>query len=168
MSLRSKSLVTVLACFACILAFGATARRDPQSEETAIRDLDKRWEEAIVAKDLDRTVAHYADDAAFLAPSAPASSGKAAIRTAWADLLKSPGLSLTFGPTTVRIAHAADMAYEIGTYTMGMDTPNGRVEDQGKYVVVWTKLGADWKVAADIFNSSRPPAAPPATPAATP
>ncbi len=160
MSLRSRVVVTVLAGFACVLVFDGAARRDPQSEETVIRELDRKWAEAIVAKDLDRTVAHYADDAAFLAPNAPATSGKAAIRTAWDDLLKTPGLSLTFGPTTVRIAHAADMAYEIGTYTMGLDGPSGRVEDDGKYVVVWTRIGGDWKVAADIFNTSRPPATP--------
>jgi len=109
---------------------------------------------------VDGTVAHYADDAAFLAPNAPATSGKTAIRAAWTDLLKSPGLSLSFGPTAVRIAHASDMAYEIGTYTMGLDAPGGRVEDEGKYVVVWTRVGGDWKVAADIFNSNRPAPAP--------
>ena len=52
------------------------------------------------------------------------------------------------------------MAYEIGTYTMGLDAPGGRVEDEGKYVVVWTRVGGDWKVAADIFNSNRPAPAP--------
>jgi ketosteroid isomerase-like protein len=36
-----------------------------------------------------------------------------------------------------------------------MDSPNGRIEDDGKYVVVWRKTGKGWQVAADIFNSSR-------------
>ncbi len=160
MSLGSRSLVMVLTCLSCTLASGATARRDPHSEETAIRALDRRWEEAIVAKDLDGTLAPYADDAAFLAPNAAVSSGKPAIRSAWAEFFKSPGLSLTFGPITVRVSRAADMAYEIGTYTMSLDGPNGRVEEQGKYVVVWTRMGSDWKVAADISNSSRPPTVP--------
>jgi ketosteroid isomerase-like protein len=48
------------------------------------------------------------------------------------------------------------MAYEIGTYEMAMDGPAGRIEDDGKYVVVWRKSDDGWKVAADIFNSSRP------------
>jgi len=160
MSLGSRSSITILACVACLFSFGASVRRGTQSEEQAIRELDRKWTEAIAARDLDATVAHYADDAAFLAPGAPVTSGRAAIRSAWGDLLKSPGLSLTFGPTVVRIAHAADMAYEIGTFTMAMDGPHGRVEDQGKYVVVWTRNGGDWRVAADIFNSSRPPSPP--------
>ena len=28
--------------------------------------------------------------------------------------------------------------------------------DTGKYVVVWRKIGSEWKAAADIFNSDLP------------
>ena len=31
-------------------------------------------------------------------------------------------------------------------------------EDVGKYVVVWRKVGDEWKAAADIFNSDKPAA----------
>jgi uncharacterized protein (TIGR02246 family) len=160
MSSRFESLVKILACLACLCALSAAARKEAPSEETVIRELDRKWVEGIAAKDLDSTVAHYADDAAFLAPNASVSTGKVAIRAAWEGLLKSPGLSLTFGPTTIRVARAGDMAYEIGTYKIGMDAPGGRAEDEGKYVYVWTRVGGDWKVAADIFNSSRSPIAP--------
>jgi uncharacterized protein (TIGR02246 family) len=160
-------MLPVLACAAALVALGATTRHDARPEETRIRDLDRKWSEAVAARDLDGTVAHYAEDAVFLSPNAPATSGKAAIRAAWKDLLLSPGLSLTFAPMSVRVAHAADMAFEIGSYTMGQDAPGGRVEDDGKYVVVWTRVGGDWKVAADIFNSNRPAAPAPPAPAAT-
>ena len=48
------------------------------------------------------------------------------------------------------------MAQEIGSYQLAMDGPNGRVEDDGKYLVVWRERSAGWEVAADMFNSSRP------------
>ena len=40
------------------------------------------------------------------------------------------------------------MALDRGTYRLG--------EDTGKYVVVWRKIGGEWKAAADIFNSDKP------------
>jgi len=160
------ALPIVFVCATALAALGATTRHDTRPEEARIRELVKKWNEAVAVRDLDGAVRDYADDASFLAPNAPIASGKVAIRTAWKDLLLSPGLSLTFGPLSVKVAHDADIAYEIGTYKMGVDAAGGRVEDQGKYVVVWTRAGADWKVAADIFNSDRPAPAAPAAPAA--
>lgn len=46
------------------------------------------------------------------------------------------------------------MAYEIGTCKLAFDGPKGRIKDNGKYVVVWTKASGEWKAAADIFNSN--------------
>ena len=160
-----RPLLFALVCAASLVAAGASTRHDARSEEGAIRDLDRKWSEAVAARDLDGAVAHYAEDASFLAPNAPAASGKAAIRAAWKDLLQSPGLSLTFAPVSVKVAHAGDMAYEIGSYRLGMDAPGGHTEDDGKYVLVWTRVGGDWRVTADIFNSNRPALPAPAAPA---
>ena len=48
------------------------------------------------------------------------------------------------------------MAYEIGTYALGFRGDKGLVQEKGKYVVVWKKVGGTWKAAADIFNSDGP------------
>jgi len=48
------------------------------------------------------------------------------------------------------------MAYDIETYQLNFDSDKGPVKDVGKYVVVWTKVGTDWKVAVDIFDSDGP------------
>jgi ketosteroid isomerase-like protein len=94
---------------------------------------------------------------AALVPIVPLARGRDAVRAVWAQLLSAPNLELVWTPTSVEIAQAADMAYEVGSYRLAMDGPNGRIEDDGKYVVVWRRTAAGWKVAADIFNSSRPP-----------
>ena len=82
--------------------------------------------------------------------------GRDAIRAVWTQLLGAPNLSLGWTPTSVEVAQAGDMAHEIGSYQLAMDGPNGRIEDDGKYVVVWRKWDGRWQVAADMFNSSRP------------
>ena len=43
------------------------------------------------------------------------------------------------------------MAYIYGEANINL--PDG--QDEGaKYVIVWVKEGADWKIAADIFNTN--------------
>jgi ketosteroid isomerase-like protein len=45
-------------------------------------------------------------------------------------------------------------AREIGTSRLKTKSPTPR-EITGKYVVVWEKVGNDWKLAADIWNDGK-------------
>jgi len=130
---------------------------DYAAEEQRIRDLDQRWVEAVAAGDAATIVTFYAEDGYFMAPNQPQAHGREAIQAAWAGLFQLPNARLTFGPTEIGTAKAGDLAYDIGTYNLAFDGPAGRVEDNGKYVVVWEKTDAgEWKVLADIFNSNQP------------
>jgi ketosteroid isomerase-like protein len=47
-----------------------------------------------------------------------------------------------------------DAAREVGTFSlMTKDQPPQQVS--GKYVVVWQKIGSEWKLATDIWNSDK-------------
>ena len=85
---------------------------------------------------------------------ADALEGADAIAAAWQGLVDLPGLSLSLAPTRVVVSARGDMAADIGTYTLSYDGDGGRVEDNGKYVVVWRKVGGAWRVVSDIFNTS--------------
>ena len=123
-------------------------------EATTIRATSARWLEAVDGRDAARIASYYATDGAFLVPNVPMTRGRENIRAVWEQLLSAPNLTLAWTPSSVEVAAAADMACEIGSYAMSMDTPNGHVDDEGKYVVVWRKAEGGWQVAADIFNSS--------------
>src|SRR5438132_13705096 len=71
---------------------GCVQRADVATEERVIRDLDKKWVQAVAAKDTTAIADTYAEDANFLAPDAPRASGRAAVRHAWVGLLKAPNL----------------------------------------------------------------------------
>jgi ketosteroid isomerase-like protein len=45
-------------------------------------------------------------------------------------------------------------AREIGTFSLKTKGPNPK-EVTGKYVVVWEKVGKDWKLATDIWNEGQ-------------
>ena len=128
------------------------------SDEQLIRQLDRDWVAKVAAKDLAGTVAFYAKDGVLMAPGAPPAEGTQGITEGWRGILGLPNGSLSFAPTKVAVAKSRDLAYETGTYELAFDGPKGRVQDKGKYVVVWKKEGAKWKAAADIFNTNMAPA----------
>src|SRR5262245_14536916 len=45
-------------------------------------------------------------------------------------------------------------AREIGTFSLKTKGPTPQ-EVTGKYLVVWEKIGSDWKLAADIWNDGK-------------
>jgi uncharacterized protein (TIGR02246 family) len=122
------------------------------ADEAAIRAASAAWCQASVAKDLDKTISFYADDAVQFPNKAPAAKGKENIRKNWAPLLAQPGAGLSFQTTTVEVAHWGDIAYETGTYDFATTDKKGKTSDEkGKYVVVWKKqTDGSWKAAVDI------------------
>ncbi len=139
----------------------AQPRVSLQAEEQAIRDIGRRWLQAAGAKDLNTIAEIYAMDAQFMAPNSPAASGRAAIRAGWEQMLNLPNSALTFEPTSITVAQSGDLASEIGTYRLSFDSPQGRVDDEGRYVVTWRKIDGQWRAVSDIVTSSKPLPPPP-------
>lgn len=128
------------------LAFAAGA------DEKAVRDADEAWSKAALAKDLDKTVSYYADDAIVLPPNEPAVTTKDGIRNLWKGFLDSLQ-SISWNTTRVEVAKSGDMAVTTGSYELTM---KDGTKDHGKYCEVWEKKGDTWKVATDMFSSDLP------------
>jgi ketosteroid isomerase-like protein len=147
-------------CFAVLslaVVVGVSAA-DTKGIEQNLRDLDDQWSTAAGAKDLEKTVSFYSEDAIVMPPNAPAATTKEAIRKVWQDLLASPGLVMRWKTTKVEAANSGDLACISGTYDMTMNDPSGKpVNDHGKYVEVWEKQAdGKWKCGTDIWNSDLP------------
>jgi uncharacterized protein (TIGR02246 family) len=128
----------------------STATRvDLKAEERAIRELVKKSQQAWAKKDARAVASIFAQDSAFLYPGRPLVSGQGALRDALAEFMRTPGFALSFEPARIDVAPAGDMAYELGTYRLAMDSPGGHVDQTGKYVTVWKKSGDRWEVAVD-------------------
>jgi len=160
--MKTKPLVLSI-CFALLsLPFvGTSSAADTKIEQT-LRDLDAQWSAAAGAKDLDKTVSYYSNDATVMPPNASAARTKEAIRKVWQDLLASPGLSISWKATKVEVAKSGDLACLSGTYELTINDPSGKpLNDHGKYVEVWEKQAdGKWKCGADIWNSDLPASAP--------
>lgn len=125
--------------------------------EANIRATTVDWSAASKAKDVDKAVSFYADDAIEFVDKAPAAVGKANIHKVWQEMLALPGPGLTFATTEVEVAHSGEMAWEQGTYDLATADKDGKVTDEkGKYVVIWKKqFDGSWKVVADIDNTDQ-------------
>ena len=129
---------------------------NPGVDEQAIRAQVDRWGQLVKAKDAASIAALYAEDGAVMPPNAPIGKGRAAIQQTWASMMQTPGFDLAIVPEEIIVSSSGDMALDRGTYRLTV-APGGTTQtDTGKYVVVWRKVGDEWKAAADIFNSDLP------------
>jgi ketosteroid isomerase-like protein len=128
--------------------------------EQALRDLDDQWSAAAGAKDVDKTVSFYSDDAIVMPPNASSATTKEAIRAIWKDLLTDAKIS--WKTKNVEVAQSGDLACLSGTYEVTLNDPSGKsVNDRGKYLEVWEKQAdGTWKCGTDIWNSDLPATAP--------
>jgi ketosteroid isomerase-like protein len=152
-------LAGCLALLSC--AFVGTARAADTKIEQALRDADAQWSAAAGAKDLDKTVSFYSNDAIVMPPNAASATTKEAIRKVWQDLIASPGLVISWKATKVEVAKSGDLACVSGTYEVTMNDPSAKpANDHGKYVEVWEKQAdGKWKCGTDIWNSDLPTSA---------
>src|SRR5271170_7453153 len=164
-------LTLLAALFAMLLTTSCdqAAKKDAQAEhqqeiqqaraadEAAIRTASAAWSHAATAKDLDKSISFYADDAVQLPNKAPAAKGKENIRKNWVPLLAVPGPGLSWQTSSVEVARSGDIAYETGTYDFVTTDKKGKSSDEkGKFVVVWKKqTDASWKVAVDTDNTDQ-------------
>jgi uncharacterized protein (TIGR02246 family) len=138
-----------------------TAPDTREADAKALKDNETQWNQDIVSKDVEKLVAHYADNGVLMGPGMSASSGKDAIRKTLTEMLADSALSLKFQPSRVEVAKGGDIAYTQGSYTMTMTDPNSKqvINDHGSYVTTYSKQpDGSWKAVADIATSEVPPA----------
>jgi uncharacterized protein (TIGR02246 family) len=117
-----------------------------------IQKLDDAWAAAFNKGDVKAVAAMYAEDAYVLPDKGEMVHGRAAIET----FLK--GATQQIGDIAIKAGDVqplgADAVREVGTFTLKTKSQPPR-DDSGKYVVVWRKIGGQWLLATDIWNSNK-------------
>ena len=138
---------------------GCSSRTNLADVEAEVRRTDAEWLKAVEARDSDRALSYWADDAIVFPPGSPAVSGKAAIREFVAKSFSTPGFSITWKTEAVVVSNSGDFAYTTDTNRVTVNAPDGKqVVIDGKGVSIWRrqKDGA-WKCVVDIWNDVAPP-----------
>lgn len=150
---RILALALTVAVAAC--GAGPTSDVSLEAEEQAIRELDEQWAQTALDRDPAGFASFYAENGRLMPPNAPTATGPGAVEQVLEQIL-TPNTTLEISSTEIHVSEAGDMAYDIGMYALEVETPDGTVEDEGKYLVVWQKVDGEWKVVADMFNSNLP------------
>ena len=150
---------SVLAILSILAGCNRAPANDSTADVIAVRAADSALQQAIEARDLDRIVAFYADDALLLPTAEPLISGKAAIREEWTHLLAIPEYQSKATLSRVDVSADGTLAYTMGTYQAIMQGEDGKpVTEPGKYVSVWKKQSdGGWRIVVDTYNTDIPP-----------
>ena len=126
-----------------------------EADRTALRAIDQKFADAVLAKNWAAAAALYTPEASFMPPNGPLVKRPAAIE-AWMAAFP-PVTTFTLEPQ--QTDGVGDLAYIRGVYTMSFTLPGATAptEDHGKYIVIGRKQSdGSWLIAEDIFNSDVP------------
>jgi uncharacterized protein (TIGR02246 family) len=122
-----------------------------QSKAT-IEKLNDVWTAAFNKGDAAAVAALYTEDAYVLPPGSAMVKGRAAIEAFWRQAAQQMSDAKLTTVDVLPLGRSA--AREIGTVTLKTKSQPPQ-EVVGKYVVVWRKVGRDWKLATDIWNTDK-------------
>ena len=137
---------------ALVMAFIVGSIASASAQKADIEAVNAKWTEFFNKGDFAGVASLYTADATAFPPGSAMVHGDTAIGAMWksmAEQVSDPKLVTLdvkpLGPSAAR---------EIGTFSLKTkgSTPQ---EVTGKYVVVWEKVGNDWKLAADIWNDGK-------------
>lgn len=154
-------LLCLLALAACSVrsqhALSWAGRPAHEADVAAITELGRRFSAAYVRGDTDEMVSIYTPDAVIFPGNSEALAGAEAIRRFWT---LAPGHRVTrhvATPTEIRVD--GDHAYDHGVYEVAGER-NGEAYGpvHGKYVIVWRRTPAGWRMHLDMWNLRPRPA----------
>ena len=135
-----------------VLALGLALPAHAEDLRAAIEASNSQFVAAAAKGDGAAVAALYTPDAQLLPANSDFVKGTAAIHKFWQGVLDSGIKGATLKTLEVE-AHGA-VAHEVGQYELMDQT--GKALDKGKYVVIWKKVGAQWKLHRDIWTTSAP------------
>ena len=152
MKTSSKIYYSFIIYVFCFLVISCAAPKEDSSQiSEGISKTNESFMSAVSNGDAAGVAAQYTDDAQLMAPNADLVTGKQEIQNAMQGFVDA-GINGIILEST-EIEGIGNMAFEVGKYTLSVDE---NIIDNGKYIVIWKKVGEDWKLHRDIFNSNIP------------
>jgi ketosteroid isomerase-like protein len=108
--------------------------------------LTIQWSEAAGAKDVDKTISFYSDDAIVMPPNAPSATTKEAIRKIWKDLLTDANIS--WKTKNVEVTQSGDLAFSSGTYEVTLNDPDRHASQRSRKIPRGLEKAGRWKMEA--------------------
>lgn len=137
---------------ALVVAFFFSLIVPATAQKANIEAVNAKWTEFFNKGDFDGVASLYTADATAFPPGSAMVKGRAAIGAMWKNMAEQVSDPKVTTLDVKRLGRSA--AREIGTFSLKTKDSTPK-EVTGKYVVVWEKVGRDWKLATDIWNEGK-------------
>jgi ketosteroid isomerase-like protein len=77
---------------------------DVAAETAKLHEVESAWVKEAAAKDVDKVMSHYTDDATLVVSGMPAMKGKDAVRGMWQAMIGDPNFKLDFSSQKVEVS----------------------------------------------------------------
>jgi len=125
---------------------------DLNAEEQKIREVILEFEEAEQKKDIEGAMRFYAEDAVVQETGIPELQGKEAIRGLFSSFVPKI-ISHKDTTRSVAVSASGDLAYTTGSsWSLSTKEGGGEIEINYQWLLVWKKIGGEWKCVAHCGN----------------
>lgn len=120
--------------------------------ESQLRDLTQDFAMSFNTGNYDQAAGLFAADGVLMVPQSEAAYGQKPVERLLRQLADAGYGDLRL--ETTRVDHSADMAMELGRFSLVVRKGDGTlVAERGRYVKVWRRLGA-WLIMADCWSKT--------------
>src|SRR5262245_24012800 len=137
---------------ALVFALAAGLIAPAFAQQAEIEAVNAKWIDFFNKGDFAGIASLYTEDATAFPPGSAMVKGRPAIEVMWKTMAEQVGEPRL---TTLDVKPlGSSAAREIGTFSLKTKGASPQ-EVTGKYVVIWEKVGNDWKLAIDIWNEGK-------------
>lgn len=149
-SFLSRTLLIAIALLFTTPAFGQVFEGDQEEIDKILRNV-AQFSEYYVNGETEKLVNCYTEDGKVFPGRRDIIEGQEGLRKYWMPREGSKVLRHKINPVEIRVVE--NTAYDYGYYEGTSQNAEGENRDfKGKYVIVWHKVGEDWKIYLDIWN----------------
>ncbi|MCI4668973.1 MAG: nuclear transport factor 2 family protein [Bacteroidia bacterium] len=150
-----KNFISIFLLLTLLGSFSSVFAQDYYGKEKDIQQILKNIEafsKAFMANDVQGLVDSYTADGKIFPGGRNITEGRSDLEKYWLVPEGVTVLHHKVTPTEIRIVKK--YAYDFGYYEGKTKDAKGEVNSwKGKYVIVWRKVGKDWKIYLDIWNN---------------
>lgn len=150
----------VLVAGVALTGMAGTARgADLKAEEASLMKRDAEWSAvAYEAKDLEKILSFWADDAVVIPSGGPVADGKAAIRAFVQGALAIPGFKIRWTTAKATLSPDGKFAYLQSTTETTVNGQDGKPQTMdSRATTVWRKdPDGLWRCVLDTWNEATP------------
>lgn len=129
---------------------------DTKQEAENLMQTSKDWSAAAEARDVEKTLAYWADDAIVYSCGDETLKGKESIRQMVEGSLNDPNFSISWEPISAEVSESGDMGYLLENSKITMTDSLGTLNTMKfNTVTIWKKQAdGSWKNVVDVMNSN--------------